>query len=95
MNIDIVYNESTTSSHYSANTVSYAGYPVAVRFKDPSTNLPAKGAILFVSTDTKHDYEQVEVFEKRTLDICKEKYGQQFSNLNRGLIIVQFNSSQD
>ena len=83
MNIDIVYSESTTSSHYSANTVSYAGYPVAVRYRDPITLKPAKGAILFVSVDKKHDFEQVEVFERRSLEICEQNCGQFFENWNR------------
>ena len=67
MNIDIIYSETTTSSHYSANTVSYAGFPVAVRYIDPATLNPAKAAILFISSDKKHDFEQVEVFEKRVV----------------------------
>ena len=83
MNIDILYSESTTSSHYSANTISYAGYPIAVRFRDPSTMEPAKAAILFISDDKKHDYEQVEKFERRAMEICEEKCGQFFQNWNR------------
>ena len=83
MNIDIVLSESTTSSHYTANTVSYAGFPVAVRYRNPVTLTPEKGAILFITSDMKHDYEQVEVFEKRVVDICEEKSGQLFQNWTR------------
>ena len=83
MNIDVVYSETTTSSHYSANTISFAGYPIAVRYLDTSTLKLAKGAILFISEDKKHDYEQVEVFEKRAVEICEENCGQFFLNWNR------------
>ena len=59
MNIDINYSESTTSSHYSANTIAYAGYPIAIRYRDATTHKTAKGAILFISEDLKHDHEQL------------------------------------
>ena len=58
MNIGVLYSEFTTSSNYSANTVTFAGYPVAVRYIDPSTMKPAKAAIVFISEDKKHDYHQ-------------------------------------
>ena len=80
MNIDIIYSETTTSSHYSANTVSYAGFPVAVRYIDPATLNPAKAAILFISSEKKHDFEQVEVFEKRVVEICDQNCGQYIDN---------------
>ena len=83
MNIDVMYAESTTSSHYSANTISFAGYPIAVRFIDPATLKLAKGAILFISVDKKHDFEQVEIFEKRAVEICELNCGQDFLNWNR------------
>ena len=83
MNIDVDYSETTTSSHYSANVVSFAGYPIAVRFRNPSTRTLAKGAILFISEDKKHDYEQVERFEKRALEICELKCGQAFEKWDR------------
>ena len=83
MNIDVAYTESTTSSHYSANTISFAGYPIAVRYMDPRTLEPAKGAILFVSEDKKHDFEQVAVMEHRAVEICEENCGQFFNNWNR------------
>ena len=66
MNIELQYSESTTSSNYTANTITFAGYPVAVRYIDPSTLNPAKAAIFFVSEDKWHDYQQVEVFEKKS-----------------------------
>ena len=68
MNIEVMYFDSTTSSHYSTNTITFAGYPVAVRYIDPSTMKPAKAAAVFISEDKKHDYQQVEVFEKRLRD---------------------------
>ena len=83
MNIDILYSETTTSSHYSANVTSFAGYPIAVRYMSPLTLKPAKGAILFISEDKKHDFEQVEMFEKRTVEICEEKCGQVIQHWNR------------
>ena len=65
MNIEINYSESTTSSHYTANSITFAGYPVAVRYLDPRSLKPAKGALLFISEDKKHDFEQVEVLKRR------------------------------
>ena len=83
MNIDINYCESTTSSHYSANVTSFAGYPIAVRYVDPLTLKPAKGAILFISEDKRHDFQQVELFEKIAVKICQDKCGQPIRNWNR------------
>ena len=83
MNIELQYSESTTSSNYTANTITFAGYPVAVRYIDPSTLNPAKAAILFVSEDKRHDYQQVEVFEKKVVEICEAKCGQILLNWNR------------
>ena len=76
MNIDVEYTVSTTSSHYSANCVSFAGFPIAVRYRDPVSMELAKAAIVFISEDKRHDYEQVEVFERRALELCEEKCGQ-------------------
>ena len=83
MNIELNYSETTTSSNYTANSLSFAGFPIAARFIDPDTLKPAKAAILFVSEDKKHDYEQVEMFEKRALEILNDKCGQFFVNWNR------------
>ena len=83
MNIDVEYSESTTSSHYSANCVSFAGFPIAVRFRDPDSLELAKGAIVFISEDKRHCYEQVEKFEKRALEICEQECGQVFKNWTR------------
>ena len=51
MNFDIQYMETTTSSHYTANTVTFDVYPVAVRYFEPSRQEVAKGAIIFISED--------------------------------------------
>ena len=83
MNFDIQYSETTTSSHYTANQVTFAGYPIAVRYMDPGTLKLAKGAILFISVDKSHDFEQVEMFERRALEICQEKCGQVITCWNR------------
>ena len=83
MNFDIQYMETTTSSHYTANTVTFAGYPVAVRFFDRSKQEVAKGAIIFISEDKQHDFEQVEKFEARVIEICEQKCEQVILNWNR------------
>ena len=83
MNIEVTYSKTTTSANYTANTVTFDGYPIAVRFMDPETFTPAKAAVLFVSEDKKHDYEQVEMFEKRLVEILTEKCRQDFKNWNR------------
>ena len=76
MNFELSYAETTTSSHYTANTVTFAGYPIAVRYVNPSTLEVAKGAIIFISEDKIHDFMQVERFEAMALQICEEKCGQ-------------------
>ena len=83
MNFDIQYGQTTTASHYTANQITFAGYPIAVRYKDPITMQLAKGAILFISEDKIHDFEQVEKFERRALEICEEKCGQHILCWNR------------
>ena len=71
MNFEIQYMETTTSSHYTANTVTFTRYPVAVRFFDRSSSKQevATGAIIFISEDKQHDFEQVEKFEARVIEI--------------------------
>ena len=61
----------------------FAGYPIAVRYVDPRTLKLAKGAILFISDDKIHDFEQVQKFERRALEIFEEKCGQLFTCWNR------------
>ena len=56
MNFDIQYIQTTTSSHYTANQVTFAGYPIAVRYLDTSTLEVAKGAKVFISDDKSHEY---------------------------------------
>ena len=83
MNFEIQYVQTTTSSHYTANQVTFAGYPIAVRYVDPYKLELAKGAIVFISEDKSHDFQQVEKFEERALKICEEKCGQKFFHWNR------------
>ena len=73
----------TPSSHHSANCVRFASFLIAIRYRKPDSLELAKAAIVFISEDKKHCYEQVEKFEKRALEICEKKCGQRFKNWTR------------
>ena len=57
-------NEGTTTSNYTANKTQYALYPIALRFVDPETGQARKAAIIFISDDLRHDYQQVQKMER-------------------------------
>lgn len=72
-NLEVVYNEAPTSMAYSSNKLTVAIYPVCVEFISPETKKLEKGAITFISKDKKHDYMQVQAFEKRMFEIIRGK----------------------
>ena len=74
MNIGVMLDESPTSTHFGSNALSLACYPVHCDFCLDDNKI-YHSAICFISDDMSHDYEQVEQFEKRLVDIHRDKFG--------------------
>ena len=75
MNISVAHQEETTTAHFSGNIPQVACYPVVVKYNLEREERSRKGGIVFLSSDRKHDFQQVEVFEKRVFTFMKEKHG--------------------
>ena len=71
-NLEVVYSEQPTSMAYSSNKLTVAVYPICVEFMDLNSSLK-KGAIVFISSDKRHDFQQVAKFEKQMFQIVREK----------------------
>lgn len=71
-NLEVVYSEAPTSMAYSTNKLTTAVYPICIEYVDSNSDLQ-KGAIVFISEDKKHDFIQVEAFEKRMFQILDTK----------------------
>ena len=71
MNIEVEFSEAPTSSSYSANKKTFALYPVCVEYVQDGKL--KKGAVAFVTSDKKHDHQQVQKFEERLFEIMREK----------------------
>ena len=82
MNLNILHYDSTTTSHMGAHTSAAACYPsyINVGLADGTV---AKGGIIFLSRDLKHDRHQVKMFEERILDFVREKYGVEVTVISR------------
>ena len=79
MNMTVEYSEKPTSMAYSTNKHSVAMYPICVEYIDDQDQL-AKGAITLLSDDTNHSNQQVQNFEKRAVEIIKEKLNRSFNH---------------
>ena len=79
MNMTVEYSENPTSMAYSTNKHSVALYLIGVEYIDDQDQL-AKGAITFLSDDTNHCNQQVQNFEKRAVEIIKEKLNRSFNH---------------
>jgi hypothetical protein len=69
-NWELMHRQMTTSMGYSANSFQVAMFPAGCRFRRPVTEaVPdppiGTGAIVFITWDTIHDHQQIELFEKR------------------------------
>ena len=64
-NYEIFHSEMPTTTGYAANNIQIAIYPVALRFRRPSSDEVESAAIVFLSPDLRHDHQQVEVCERR------------------------------
>ena len=71
-NLEVVYSEQPTSMAYSTNKQTVAVYPICVEFLDVNSSL-TKGAVVFVSSDKGHDFQQVKRFEDRMFEILRDK----------------------
>ena len=60
---------------YNSNKLSVAVYPICVEYLAEINGQEQiqKGAIVFISSDKKHDYQQVHQFEKRMFQIIRRK----------------------
>ena len=56
---------------YSTNKLTVAIYPICLEYLDEQGTLKRGGAIVFVSDDKRHDYQQVCKFEKRMFEIAR------------------------
>ena len=73
-NISVTHQEETTTAHFTANVAAVACYPVIVKFKLPGEERSRKGGIVFLSADRKHDFQQIEVFERKVFEYLRENY---------------------
>ena len=73
-NILLTHSEETTTSHYTANQVQLALFPVSVSFRLPGEEKPRKGGICYITSDRIHDFSQVELFEANVFTFLKERY---------------------
>ena len=80
MNLTVELAETTTSTVYGANNVLIAIFPVVVMFRREETGPVEKATITFFSDDILHDHQQVQMFEKRAVEIVKERTGNSFSH---------------
>ena len=71
MNIEPEYIEAPCSLSYSTNKVTFALYPVCIEYMEDGKL--KKGAVSFITDDTKHDHQQVQRFEERLFEIVREK----------------------
>ena len=71
-NLEVVYAKQPTSMAYSTNKLAVAVYPICLEFLD-NQGVLKKGAIVFVSGDKHHDYQQVCAFEKRMFELAQIK----------------------
>ena len=73
MNGSILHQDSTTSSHMGTNTAQFAIYPAFIAVGLPDGTV-ARGGIIFLSTDLKHDRHQVKVFRNQIMAFVKDKF---------------------
>ena len=64
---------------FSSNKLTEAIFPICAEFLDEQLRLQ-KGAIVFISEDKKHDFQQVETFEKRMFEILRMKCADEIKN---------------
>ena len=68
----VLHRDATTSSHMGANTSHFAIYPVYLEVGLPGETV-ACGGIIWLSSDLKHDREQVLRFQEGTLEFVRQK----------------------
>ena len=64
-NYDVWHAEMPTSMGYSANNMSLAMYPVVIKFRRVNGGPVETAAVIFISTDLRHDHQQVEQIARR------------------------------
>lgn len=81
-NLEVIYPEAPTSMAYSTNKFTVAVYPICLEYLNEKSDLE-KAAIVFISDDKKHDFQQVQAFEKRMFEIAREKCPHEIKNWQR------------
>ena len=68
-NIEVTHFEMPTSMGFSANTIQLALFPIALKFRRVSSTeeIPPveTGAVIFLTTDLRHDHQLVEAMARR------------------------------
>ena len=72
-NLSLSHQEETTTAHFTSNVVQVACYPCIIKYMKEGDEKPRKEGMVFLSSDRKHDFQQVEVFEKEVFEYMKEK----------------------
>ena len=81
-NGSVLHRDATTSSHMGANTSHFAIYPVYLEVGLPGETV-ACGGIIWLSSDLKHDREQVLRFQEGTLEFVRQKFGLEVVTVER------------
>lgn len=80
-NLEIEYAETPTAMAYSSNKTTVALYPIVAEYE--VNGVPHKGAIVFISDDKLHDFQQVSRFEERMFQILRDKVPHQIHHWQR------------
>ena len=64
-NFELFHAEMATSMAYGANSFSLAMFPVGIKFRREAGGDVLSAAVVFLSTDLRHCFQQVDVFERR------------------------------
>ena len=80
-NLELEYSENPTSMAYSKNKTTVALYPIAVEYK--VNRMLHKGAIVFLSDDKLHDFQQMSAFEQRMFQILRAEIPHEINHWER------------
>ena len=80
-NLSIELSESTTTTVFGGNVVQIAQFPAVAFFRQSLDSPDKKASITFVSDDLGHDHQQLQAFEKRIVEIVKEKTNCEFRKI--------------
>ena len=82
-NLTVELAETTTSTVFGANVVNIAEFPAVVFYRQEEAEPVQKACITFFSDDLNHDHQQVQAFERRIVEIVKQRTGILFKKIIR------------